>query len=193
MKTVQNIIDEIKMRRDVGNVGDDELLEYINDVDAQFMESIFPVFVSANIALSVGQYSYDVSDYTVVDKVDKVYVDGVITPKKRSANDIMDGWHTSGASVVLSDDYIDDGATGMTVVYRRNSIPHTLETAETDTDLAIPEAYHNLYVYYALGQIASKEADPTAYQNHQGDYNSLLAEALAIVTKNQLDPNYKIT
>lgn len=193
MKTVQNIIDEIKTRTDVGNVSDNELIEYINDVDAQFMESVFPAFASATINLIADQYSYDVSTHTTVDKIDKVYIDGVITPKKRSANDVMDGWYTSGTNVVLSDDYIDDGATGMTVVYRRNSIPHLLEDAATDTSLAVPEAYHNLYVYHVLSQIASKEADSAAYQNYKNEYNTLLAEALVIVTKNQLSPNYKIT
>lgn len=193
MKTVQNIIDEIKTRTDVGNVSDNELIEYINDVDAQFMESVFPVFASVTIDLVADQYSYDVSTHTTVDKIDKIYIDGVVTPKKRSVNDVMDGWCPSGTNVVLSDDYIDDGATGMTVVYRRNSVPHTLEDAETDTDLAIPEAYNKLYVFHALAQIASKEAEMTAYQNYQNDYNSMLAEALTIVTRNQLAPNYKIS
>ena len=193
MNTVQDIIDEVKMRIDVGTVSDNEIIEYINDADAQFMESIFPVYSSVEIPFVAEQYSYDVSTSTQADKVENVYVDDVITPKKRSANDIMDGWYASGTNIVLSDDYVDDGATGMTVVYRRNSIPHLLEDAATDTSLAVPEAYHNLYVYHVLSQIASKEADSAAYQNYKNEYNTLLAEALVIVTKNQLSPNYKIT
>lgn len=190
-KTVQDIIDEVKVKRDTTNIEDEEIIEYINDLDAQFMESMFPVSSSTYIPLSTAT-SYDVSAYTSPELILKVYVDNQLILKKHIPNDDLSGWYINGNNIVLSSDII-SGATGMTIMYRQKTTPHLLENAGTDNSLVIPASYHNLYVYYVLAELASKEADTASYANYKSDYNSLLAEALAVVTKNQLSPNYVIS
>ena len=47
-----------------------------------------------------------------------------------------------------------------------------------DFVMAVPEPFHDLYVFYALAQISAKEADDVSYANFMKDYHSLLSEAM---------------
>lgn len=190
MKTVSDIMKEIRFRNDVEHIADEEILEYINDIELQLVESLFPIFHSLSVELT-GSESYKVSS-EIPDprKIVAVYVDGRKLLRKRDSYDLIDGWYYSVGSVFLSELFREGKK--MIVVHKAPMKPHVLDEMDTDTDLLIPAPYHDLYVYYALSQIAAKEADEASYKNYKEDYNSLLSEALAVTTKRQLFPNYTL-
>lgn len=190
MKTVSDLINEIRLRNDVSNIDDEEILEYINDIEAQLTESLFPTYHSLTMGLD-GKESYDISSI-VSDprRVLSVYVDGKKLLRKRSSHDMIEGWYFSVGSIFLSDHFRDGRE--MVVIIKEPMRPHAIEDIESDDNLFVPNAYHDLYIFYTLSQIAAKEADEASYKNYKEDYNSLLSEAIAVVTKRQLSPNYTL-
>lgn len=187
-KTVQSLINEIRRRNDVSHVDDEELLLYINELDDQIAESLYPTFDSKVISLVGGTLRYDISDDTDPNRIEKVFIDGERIFKKRDAGDYLEGWYIDGNDIVLTEDL--DNSEAMVVVYKRKRTPHEIGDAVTDENLAIPQAYHDLYTFYALSQLAAKEADTASYASYKEDYNSLLSEAVKVTTQRQLFPNF---
>lgn len=185
MKTVEDIISEVRARTDASAFTNEEILDFINELDDMLRETVFQEFDSERVDFTDGTYSYDVSSFTNPERIESITADGKLLIKKKSPNDFLQGWYFSGVNVLLSHDIVDEN-TGMEVNYRPECVPHLLG----DTDLAVPEPYHDLYVFYALSQIASREADSVSYNNYQNDYNSLLSEVISVLKRKQAYPAF---
>lgn len=191
MKFISDLIEEVRQRRDITIASDEEILEYFNDIEAQLSESVFPRFSLCSVNVEPGKTKYDIS--ALVDdprKIIAVYVDGKRTLQCRDAYDILDGWYEHNGEIVISDGFAD--CDEIVLYCRSASSPHKYSDIDIDRDFLIPAAYHDLYIFYALSQIAAKEADEASYRNYKEDYNSLLSEAIAVTTKRQLFPNYTL-
>lgn len=191
MKYFSDLIEEVRQRRDVDLISDEEILGYFNDIEAQLTESVFPRFSLYKLEASVDTDTYDI--LSVIDdpsKIVAVYVDGKRALHCRDEYDILDGWYEKDGELVLTGDLRDCDEL---VLYCRSSLsPHEYSAIDTDHDFLIPPAYHDLYIFHALAQIAAKEADEASYRNYKEDYNGILSEAIAVTTKRQLFPNYTI-
>lgn len=191
MKYISDLIEEVRQRRDITIASDEEILEYFNDIEAQLAESVFPRFSLYNVTVESGKEKYDISGIIEdPSKIVAVYVDGKRTLQRRDEYDILDGWYVRDGELALSSGLSD--CKELVLYCRSASSPHKYSEAETDHDFLIPIAYHDLYIFYALSQIAAKEADEASYRNYREDYNSLLSEAIAVTTKRQLFPNYTL-
>ena len=186
MKSVQDIIDEVRIRTDASNIENEELILYIDELDDFMGHTVFAKLESNDVPLSDGVYSYDVSDITEPERIEKVLIDGKRIVKKSSPNDLLEGWYFRGVNVFLSPSLTADHST-MTIIYQPKNTPHNL----SDTNLFVPEQYHELYVYHCLAQIAAKEGDEVNYNNYQNDYNGLLSEVLSVVTGRQVAPKFR--
>ena len=186
MKSVQDIIDEVRIRTDASNIEDGELILYIDELDDFMGHSVFAKLESNDVSLSDGVYSYDVSDITETERIEKVLIDGKRITKKSSPDDLLEGWYFQGVKVFLSPSLTADHST-MTIIYQPKNTPHNI----SDTNLFVPEQYHELYVYHCLAQIAAKEGDEVNYNNYQNDYNGLLSEVLSVVTGRQVAPRFR--
>lgn len=185
IKTVQNLLDEVRTRTDASNIEDKELLFYIDELDDIMGDSIFPQRESIVIPLIKDVHSYDVSNITETERIKKVFVDGKRIVQKSSADDLLEGWYTEGVKLFLSPVLAAENSE-MVLIYHPRKVPHTT----ADTNLSVPETFHDLYVYHCLAQIAAKEGDEVSYNNYQNDYNGLLSEVLSIVTGKQLSPSF---
>lgn len=191
MKTIADLIDEVRNRRDVHNISDLEILEYFNDIEAQLMRSIFPRFSFYSFDLDGESVDYDITDtINDYDGIISIYIDNKRILKRRDNYDIIDGWYENNGIIHLSPSLAEGDK--MVIMCRSKLNPHQYGNAAGDSDLIIPLAYHELYVLYALSQIAAKEADEVSYRNYKEDYNSLLSEAISVTTKRQLYPNYTL-
>lgn len=187
MKSVQDIIDEVRIRTDASNIENEELILYIDELDDFMGHTVFAKLESNDVPLSDGIYSYDVSDITEPERIEKVLIDGKRITKKSSPDDLLEGWYFRGVNVFLSPSLTADHST-MTIIYQPKNVPHQ----QGDSNLAVPEPYHDLYVYHCLAQIAAKEGDSVSYGNYQNDYNGLFSEVLRMVTGRQVAPKFRM-
>lgn len=186
MKTVSDIIEKVNLLRDNRNIPIGEMLQYINDLDCQLMAAVNPTYADSTVAVSDHIGSYDLPAGVESDDIHAVYVDGKRVLRRKSLHDALDGWYCQDGTLYLSP--ADMGETAV-VQYLAKTVPHALEEIDDDEDLAVPEAFRELYVYHVLAQIASKENDANGYGNYKNDFNSCLSQCLSVMRKNQLYPN----
>lgn len=184
-KSVQDIINEIRIRADVENITDEELLDYIDEQDDYLRETLFPEYCSSPLTLTTAE-SYDISSICDSGRIKRVLAKGKPLLRKRDPNDVIEGYIARGNSLSLSSSIVDNNES-VVLVYAPKHVPHKI----SDTNLCAPEPFHDLYVFYALSQVAAKEADAVSYGNYKSDYNALLAEVTAAVTGNQVSPMVK--
>lgn len=172
--TVEEIINEIRIRADLSHIQDEELLDYINDLDDLMSVTHFPALDSVKVIVDdPSDNEFDVGDVTDGDRIEKVYIDGKKAIKKSAPDDLLDGWFFIGDVVSVSPDLLTENSE-LVITYREKHTPLNLD----DCVMAVPEPFHDLYVFYTLAQISAKEADDVSYANFMKDYNSLLSEAM---------------
>lgn len=185
--TVQDIINEIRMKEDLSHIDDDELLVYIDDLDRILCETYFPKFAS-EVLVEDDPGEYPVTEIHSEDQIKKLYIDGNKAVKKSIANDLLDGWYFSGNKVLISPGLLGENSE-VVLMYRVDNTPHEYE----DTEFAVPESFHDLYVLYALAEIASKEADTASYENYKREFNALLADAFNALNSGKAYPETRLT
>lgn len=186
MKTICDIIKKVNFLRDNDDIEAGEMLAYINALDCQLMAAVNPTYIDRAIDLTGNQGIYPLPDGVEIDDIHAVYVDGKRLLRRKSPNDMMLGWYCDGTSIHFSP--VDMGKEAV-IQCLGKTVAHTLENIDTDEDLAVPEAFRELYVYHVLAQIASKEGDANGYENFKSDFNSCLSQCLSVMRKNQLYPN----
>lgn len=188
MKTIEDILEEINLLRDNDNIEIGEMLTYINALDSQLMAAVNPLYVDKVLDISDGALGYPLPADIAVDDIHAVYADGKRLLRKKSLNDGLDGWYCDGATIYFSPDMGQEAV----IQYLEQTVEHKLEDIAVDENLAVPEAFRELYVYHVLAQVASKEGDHQGYDNYKGDFNSCLSQCLTVLRKSQLYPNLAI-
>lgn len=191
MKTVCDIIEKVNLLRDNRNIPIGEMLQYINDLDCQLMAAVNPTYTDHTVTISDHQapVAYDLPAGVEIDDIHAVYIDGKRILRRKSLHDTLDGWYCQDGTLYLSPPDIGEEAV---IQFFTKTIPHALENIDTDEDLAVPEAFRELYVYHVLAQIASKENDANGYENYKNDFNSCLSQCLTVMRRSQLYPNLAI-
>lgn len=177
------IIAEARLREDLDHITDNEIKTYIDDCDGILADTYFPKYASVTPTAGSAGNDFSVSGITE-DRIVKVSVDGKKIIKKTSADDLLDGWYFSDLKVFISPSLLGENSV-VDILYRVKNTPH----ANNSTDFAVPESFHDLYVYYVLAQAAAKYADGTSYNNYKNEYNALLVDAVNALTNRQAYPN----
>ncbi len=195
--TIGEIIREIKLRRDIGeDISDSEILGYINDVEGLIERNLLPEYENSKAeyvgvlgsGFSLFQWSEDISIHE--EDILGVFIEGkkiYHIPENTMAYFLgysirEDLRYIIIPNALLGDIPADDS---VTFLYKPQITSYELGSIDTDTPRA-DQAYHDLYVYYTLAQVATKAADSVAYSNYITNYNGLYLEYYNHIYKNKM-------
>lgn len=134
------------------SLANQDMLDFINDVEAQLYNETIKDFVTTIIPTVAGQAEYDFPANVTILDIEALLLDNVELPKRDVRQGNRAGYYGDGGKLTLSP-VPSSANTSIKVISRLKPTVKLIADISAD-DLLLPSAYIDIYRYYAYAQIS---------------------------------------